>query len=146
MGSIPVRVTKKRTQDFCPVFFFCYPFVNRHSVCSQTHGFATLLRRFRVGSLVGRSKFPYGLQDKSPVFFFCYPFVNRHSVCLQMHGFAYPTRSSESSLSRRRVWVYSPKAKLPRKKQPIMVFFSTIGCFCTYMLLFIPFIVEKSTT
>jgi hypothetical protein len=29
--------------------------------------------------------------------------------------FAYPTRSSESSLSRRRVWIYSPLVKIPPK-------------------------------
>ena len=33
MGSIPVRVTKKREQDKSPVLFFCCRVVHRHGVC-----------------------------------------------------------------------------------------------------------------
>ena len=65
MGSIPVRVTNDRKQDISPAFSFSvvgdpYAHQTQHLAQSATvHGFETLLRRFRVGSLAWRSKFPY---------------------------------------------------------------------------------------
>ena len=78
MGSIPVPVTiEKGHQSRCPFFYFMATGTgNRtHSRLQIKHiialfclfcdskktriGFVKLLRRFRVGSLAGRSKFPY---------------------------------------------------------------------------------------
>ena len=79
MGSIPVRVTSTEKQDKSPAFSFFVlvartlsnplartkgfgSIVDYRSCGYQENariGFETLLRRFRVGSLVRRSKFPY---------------------------------------------------------------------------------------
>ena len=48
--------------------------------------------------------------------FFLFGGVVRTRTCYRASHdgeFAYPTRSSESLLSRRRVWIYSPLAKIP---------------------------------
>ena len=53
---------------------------------------------------------------------FCFFFwakwcIESNSSCVAGCECAYPTRSSESSLSRRRVWIYSPPAKIPPLRQ-----------------------------
>ena len=64
MGSIPVRVTMEKDRHpfrWAPVFFHCasHKIEPTQNALRFEYGFETLLRRFRVGSLVGRSKFPY---------------------------------------------------------------------------------------
>ena len=66
MGSIPVRVTNDRKHHESGAFLFFCRWLTRtlieptQNALRFEYGFETLLRRFRVGSLVGRSKFPYG--------------------------------------------------------------------------------------
>ena len=88
MGSIPVRVTIEKRIPFRYPFFLSYgdSYEESHPAHIPTtaviptkqgsmlypaqyyvavrYGFETLLRRFRVGSLVGRSKFPYHQHHK----------------------------------------------------------------------------------
>ena len=87
MGSIPVRVTNDRKQDISPAFSFSvvgdpYAHQTQHLAQSATvHGFETLLRRFRVGSLAGRSKFPYKIPSGSmPSGFFSYSDADLYQV------------------------------------------------------------------
>ena len=60
------------------------PYAHRTQHLAQSatvHGFETLLRRFRVGSLVGRSKFPYKIPSGSmPSGFFSYSDADLYQV------------------------------------------------------------------
>ena len=58
MGSIPVRVTKENRTPIGVLFSFFWCLVRGISPSDAVAGIATLLRRFRVGSLAGRGKFP----------------------------------------------------------------------------------------
>ena len=69
----PYRSPKQQDTKWCPVLF-CRPVrfrPQRLARSAAARGFETLLRRFRVGSLEGRSKFPYLFAARGVVWYNC---------------------------------------------------------------------------
>ena len=126
---------QKAGQKSCFFFFLSlvdpYAHQTRHLAQSATvHGFAFAARRsaslfarrraskyspqrnshIRPCNTPGHQKQPNPIPDWV-VFLFLVTRTRNLTQRRMSHGFAYPTRRSESSLSRRRVWVYSSLMK-----------------------------------